>query len=371
MRPRGGVKCLIELYAGLARVRPDWRFVLMHDGSMPARAEGSGRLRELPAGRFEWQRVSGLGTGTVGWEGVRLPLASRGVDADVLHGPALSCQVTGPLPTVVSVTETSALEADGPVSRMALAQLRQAGRHAAKIVCPSQAMRSRLEAKLGCSPERVAVVPFAADSAVQNAQEVSVEVFARLGIRKRYVVHFGGDERRHNTRRLLEGWAMTDPLIRRKMQLLVLGLDEAQVAAMTEIVDRLQLSKSVLLRGWVEDAELATLLHGARALAYPAMGEAFGQPILDAWATDTPVLISDDPALMELAGDAAALADPSDPCAIARRLQPVLTERTLRRELQARGRARLAHFGWDRSAELFARVLEQAAACAEPALSAA
>jgi glycosyltransferase involved in cell wall biosynthesis len=63
--------------------------------------------------------------------------------------------------------------------------------------------------------------------------------------------------------------------------------------------------------------------------------------------------------------------DVDDPCAIARRLQPLLTERTLRRELQARGRARLSAYGWDRSAERFAQVLEQAAACSEPALSAA
>ena len=60
------------------------------------------------------------------------------------------------------------------------------------------------------------------------------------------------------------------------------------------------------LRGYVEKGELADLYRGAAALVLPSRHEGFGLPVLEAMACGTPVVISDDPALREVAGDAAA-----------------------------------------------------------------
>ena len=58
------------------------------------------------------------------------------------------------------------------------------------------------------------------------------------------------------------------------------------------------------VRGFVDRDELARLYRRAAALLLPSRYEGFGIPVLEAMASGTPVVLSDDPALREVAGDA-------------------------------------------------------------------
>ena len=58
------------------------------------------------------------------------------------------------------------------------------------------------------------------------------------------------------------------------------------------------------------DAEIASLLRGARALLAPSFAEGYGLPVAEALAVGTPVLASDLPAHREVAGDFAEYLDP-------------------------------------------------------------
>ena len=73
------------------------------------------------------------------------------------------------------------------------------------------------------------------------------------------------------------------------------------------------------LRGYVETAELAELYRGAAALVLPSRYEGFGLPVLEAMASGTPVVAAPDPALKEVAGDAALYAGRGE---LARRRAP-------------------------------------------------
>jgi alpha-1,3-rhamnosyl/mannosyltransferase len=107
------------------------------------------------------------------------------------------------------------------------------------------------------------------------------------------------------------------------------------------------------LRGWVDQQELARLYRGAAALVLPSRFEGFGVPVLEAMASGTPVVLSDDAALREVAGDAGVYADGGDLGAALRR---VLGERA---RWSAAGLERAAAFSWEDSARRTAGVYRQ------------
>ncbi|MEU6643753.1 glycosyltransferase family 1 protein [Saccharomonospora sp. NPDC046836] len=107
----------------------------------------------------------------------------------------------------------------------------------------------------------------------------------------------------------------------------------------------------VRLLGRLTDAELGTVLRGASVLAAPSRAEGFGLPVLEAMATGVPVVHSDVPALVEVAGGAGVTVPRGDSEALGAALREVLWTPQRAAELAAAGRARASAFSWRRAAE--------------------
>ena len=105
--------------------------------------------------------------------------------------------------------------------------------------------------------------------------------------------------------------------------------------------------------GRVTDDELARLYRGAAALVLPSRHEGFGVPVIEAMASGTPVVLSADPALREVAGDAAMYADDGD---IAGALERALVDRE---RLVSAGLERARLFTWESTARSTAEVYRQ------------
>ena len=97
------------------------------------------------------------------------------------------------------------------------------------------------------------------------------------------------------------------------------------------------------VRGFVDRDELARLYRRAAALLLPSRYEGFGIPVLEAMASGTPVVLSDDPALREVAGDAGVYGTVED----------ALRDRD---RYRAAGLERVRQFSWERTAQLTADV---------------
>lgn len=103
------------------------------------------------------------------------------------------------------------------------------------------------------------------------------------------------------------------------------------------------------------------LYRGASLLIFPSLFEGFGLPLLEAMASDCPVVCSNVASIPEVVGDAALLFDPHDPEAIADAMHRVLLDEELRSSLIEAGRLRMQHFSWKRTAQDTLKVLEEAA----------
>ena len=90
--------------------------------------------------------------------------------------------------------------------------------------------------------------------------------------------------------------------------------------------------------------------YAADVLALVSLWEGFGLPVIEAMACGTAVLTSNTSSLAEIAGNAAALADPQSVDDIAAQLERLLLDDVHRATLAARGPAQAATFTWDATA---------------------
>ena len=111
------------------------------------------------------------------------------------------------------------------------------------------------------------------------------------------------------------------------------------------------------LRGYLDKPSLADLYRGAACLVLPSRYEGFGLPVLEAMACGTPVVAAPEPALREVAGDAALYADPPH---LADALRQAVRERD---RLSAAGLERSKAFSWRETARRTLAVYRDALGC--------
>ena len=102
------------------------------------------------------------------------------------------------------------------------------------------------------------------------------------------------------------------------------------------------------VRGYVPKEELVRLYQSAAALLFPSRYEGFGLPVVEAMACGTPVVAAPEPALREVAGNAAVITDD-----LAEGVRRALAERE---RLSAAGIERAKAFTWRETARLTADV---------------
>jgi glycosyltransferase involved in cell wall biosynthesis len=145
------------------------------------------------------------------------------------------------------------------------------------------------------------------------------------------------------------------------------GLDNVQLvltgrrSGRVHETQTLEFPPNVVYVGHVTDSELRALYQGAVALVYPSSYEGFGLPPLEAMACGCPVIISDQAALLEVAGDAAVVVKMNDRNALVSAIQQVAKNLELRFRLAELGSVRARSFTWRATAE---RLLEQCKAAA-------
>lgn len=125
---------------------------------------------------------------------------------------------------------------------------------------------------------------------------------------------------------------------------------------------KLEISDSrVRATGYISDPELRALYHETVALVFPSRYEGFGLPPVEAMTCGCPVIISDQPALVEMCGDAALQCGVNDADQLARHMRLVHGDADRRSALIAAGRTRAAHFTWRATARVLLDLCLQAA----------
>ncbi len=109
--------------------------------------------------------------------------------------------------------------------------------------------------------------------------------------------------------------------------------------------------RNIHFTGFVPDDQRDWLFANCQAYVFASLMEGFGLPPLEAMQYDTPVVSSNASCMPEVLGDAAHYFDPLDVDYIARAVDEVLTDDTLRQDLIEKGKTQRDKYSWKKMAQ--------------------
>lgn len=257
-----------------------------------------------------------------------LPRLLRSLGAALVHTQYV-LPLRPPCPGVVTVHDLSFArrpELMGRKDRLIFRTLvPRAVLRAARVLTVSERTKRDLVQLYGVPPERVVVTPNGVDPAFHPPSDTAPQ--------GAYVLAVGAIQRRKNQHAALEAARAVG------LPLVVVGPYKDAVLA-----DDLRRG-GARLEGYVETERLAELYRDAACLVQASTFEGFGLPIVEAMASGTPVVAVREPALVEVAGDAAVVVDESD---LADGIRRALADRE---RLVVAGLERARAFTWRAAAE--------------------
>jgi glycosyltransferase-like protein len=190
--------------------------------------------------------------------------------------------------------------------------------------------------------------------------ERTAELRAGIGATDRFLfLGVGGIEPRKGTHLAFEALAQLCAGMPRPPMLALVGGHSFQdyAAYRQETLARLpelglELGTDVVLLGTLSEADLGAWYRSADALCFPSLKEGWGLAVLEAMATDLPVVAGDLPVFREylMPRYNALMPRSGDSDSLAAAMREMYADRALRRRLRAGGRATIARHTWAASA---------------------
>jgi len=225
---------------------------------------------------------------------------------------------------------------------------KRAHKYADAVVVPTHAVAAQL-AHIHDFGDRIRVIGGAVSSKLQVPVDPEVRA-RRMELPDRYVLGVGSLEPRKGIPALMR--AMADRALA-GAPLLIAGAPELDVHAAA--LEAGLPEGRVQALGFLADADLAVALDRAAVFAFPSLAEGFGLPVIEAFHFGTPVVHSDDPAVVEVAAGAGVTVERGDaegyPKRLAEAIRSVLDDPALEQRLRFTGLDRSKNFSWRDSAE--------------------
>ena len=165
-----------------------------------------------------------------------------------------------------------------------------------------------------------------------------------------YLLHVGSFDKRKDLLTLVKAFKLLKEDVKNKHLKLVLA-GKKILNGNAEVLNELEryilknnLSKSVLMTGYLSNAEISSLYKKALIYVFPSIEEGFGIPILEAFEMKTPVVTSNAGAMVEVAQGAAEHYNVGDYIELFKTLTKLIISKPERTYLIEKGSKRLKDF---------------------------
>ncbi len=142
-----------------------------------------------------------------------------------------------------------------------------------------------------------------------------------------------------------------------EFRLTVCGMHGFVTGPLHDLRCSLGLEDAVEFPGWIPREQVYDLFARAWAFVYPSRFEGFGMPILEALAAGIPSACANREPMAGIAGDAAVKFDPDNPDEMARAIERIAFDDSLRAHLAEAGPRQAAKYSWEAAARATLAVL--------------
>ncbi|MDP6522993.1 MAG: glycosyltransferase family 1 protein [Kiritimatiellia bacterium] len=322
--------------------------------------------REFPASHpeapnFETFRAAApakIKTIRILWEQMVFPIRIRKRRAALVHAPGYIAPLLADVPVVISVYDVIALKQPElcTVSNrlhyrvfMPLSVQKASG-----IIVPSEKTKQDLGELFPKVEGKTTVIPLGVATKYQVLERTDSfhKIRQKYALPQDFILFVGQREPKKNLQALIHAFEIMARDSSFNHGLVVAGKKGWGQSRVHRIVRDLGLSGRVTFADFVAPEDLPYLYNMADAFVFPSLYEGFGLPPLEAMACGIPVVCSNRGSLPEVVGDAALLADATDPSSIAASLHRAINEEKTRTDLIEKGKQRARQFTWRKTAEL-------------------
>lgn len=308
--------------------------------------------RTTPTGAVEWHMI-GEGRQPTSparsalWEQVALPLAARRIHADVLHVPDGGAPWWQPVPTVVTIYDSTSWDRRESTANPDAYQdrvLPAAYHRAAALLTVSQTMRRQLLARWPMLQPKLHVVsPGVGENFLEAEPDRHPIVIDRQVVDEPYVLYVGGAEPRKRLLWALQAWWAS---CGSRATLVICGINPHEEADVLRMVPR-ELRDRVIFAPFIGETDMPRLYMRAIAVLYPSLAEGAGLPVIEAQAVGTRVLFSAVGNLSDLQGPGAVVLPVDDLPAWVRTLGLIMQSRSASHGPGRIARAWASQYSWE------------------------
>ena len=209
------------------------------------------------------------------------------------------------------------------------------------IICPSYSTQNDIQKFYPKYAHKCKVVHLA--STLSNVKEQIIDD----PLHKKYILCIGTIEPRKNYERAINAYNALSEKIKNQYFLIIVGGKGWGNINLHKIIFDLGLSERIILKEYISDSYLKSLIKNSYVLLFPSLYEGFGLPILEAHSEGIPVITSKVSSMPEIAGEGALYVNPYSTVSISNALNKIINDKTLRQTLSEKALINSKKFSWD------------------------
>lgn len=217
------------------------------------------------------------------------------------------------------------------------------------VITISEYSKSQLVEYLGLRSENISVSYLGVDRRYYERldRETIDACLKRHGLSKQFFLFVGTLQPRKNLGKLVSAHVMLPPEVRHAFPLVIVGREGWGNINWNALLGQ----EHIYWLQHVSDIEKRALMQTGTAMVFPSLAEGFGLPVIEAFASELPVIASSTTAIPEVADDAAMLVDPEDVIMMSEAMMTLAINESRRQDMKQKGLARAATFTWEACAE--------------------